>query len=212
LGRNKGIEVMLRALPSAVKADPSVLYIVLGATHPEVLRREGLSYKLELEKMARDLGVERNVVFHHRFAHKEELFQFLGAADIYVTPYLHKEQLTSGTLAFAVGTGRAVVSTPYWAAEELLAQGRGKLVRFGDSQQMALTIVALLAGNSEASRMRRRAYEYGRSMTWPSVGESYRRLFDAITQPERIPVTSAEPSEDWIAPASGEPQQLYQPA
>ena len=132
LSRNKGIEVMLKALPTIVKAAPSVLYIVLGATHPEVLRREGQAYKLRLERMVRDLELQANVVFHNRFVSDEELFTFLGAADVYVTPYLNKEQLTSGTLAFAVGVGKAVVSTPYWAAQELLAQGRGKLVPFGD--------------------------------------------------------------------------------
>ncbi len=131
LSKNKGIEVMLRALPRIVKTDPLILYIVLGATHPEVLRSEGQSYKYKLEKIVKELGLQRNVVFHNRFVSDEELFQFLGAADIYVTPYLHKEQLTSGTLAFAVGTGKAVVSTPYWAAQELLAQERGKLVECG---------------------------------------------------------------------------------
>ena len=106
---------MLRALPTIVKADPSVLYIVLGATHPEVLHHEGKSYKFKLDKIIKELGLEKSVVFHNHFVSDEELFQFLGAADIYVTPYLHREQLTSGTLAFAVGTGKAVVSTPYWA-------------------------------------------------------------------------------------------------
>jgi glycosyltransferase involved in cell wall biosynthesis len=177
LSRNKGIEVMLRALQRIVKADPSILYMVLGATHPEELRREGLSYEIELRKMVMDLGLERNVVFHNRFVSDEELFKFLGAADVYVTPYLHREQLTSGTLAFAVGTGKAVVSTPYWAAQELLAQGRGKLVQFGDSKHIAQSIVGLLRNKSLISQMRRRAYEYGRSMTWPKVGKAYWSLF-----------------------------------
>ena len=117
--------------------------------------------------------MQRNVVFHNRFVSDEELFLFLGAADIYVTPYLHREQLTSGTLAFAVGTGKAVVSTPYWAAQELLAQGRGKLVRFGDSEHIARSIVEIFSNDSLFSRMKRRAYEYGRSMTWPKIGKAY---------------------------------------
>ncbi|MHC4483050.1 MAG: glycosyltransferase family 4 protein, partial [Planctomycetota bacterium] len=163
LSRNKGVEVVLKALPRVVRTEPSVLYIVLGATHPEVLRREGQSYKFKLEKMVKDLRLQRNVVFESRFVDNEELFQFLGAADVYVTPYLHKEQLTSGTLAFAVGTGKAVVSTPYWAAQELLAKGRGKLVRFGDSDHMARSIVEILTNNLLSSRMRSLAYGYGRS-------------------------------------------------
>jgi glycosyltransferase involved in cell wall biosynthesis len=179
ISRNKGIEIMLRALQTIVKADPSILYIVLGAIHPEVLRCEGLSYEVELKRMVMDLGLQRNVVFHNRFVDDEELFRFLGAADIYVNPYLHREQLTSGTLAFAVGAGKAVVSTPYWAAQELLAQGRGKLVRFGDSKHIAQSIVELLRNKSLFSQMRRRAYEYGRSITWPKVGQAYWRLFVA---------------------------------
>jgi glycosyltransferase involved in cell wall biosynthesis len=121
-----------------------------------VLRSEGQSYKLMLEKIVMDLGLQRNVIFDNRFVSDEELFQYLGAADVYVTPYLHKEQLTSGTLAFAVGTGRAVVSTPYWAAQELLAEGRGKFVRFGDSEHVARSVVEILGNNVMFSRMKRR--------------------------------------------------------
>ena len=186
LGKNKGIEVMLKALPPIVKTDPSILYIVLGATHPEVLRRDGQSYKLKLERMVMDLGLQDNVVFHNRFVPDEELFSFLGAADMYVTPYLHKEQLTSGTLAFAVGTGKAVVSTPYWAAEELLAHGRGKLVQFGDSGNMAQAIIEILSNKSLSLKMRRRAYEYGRSMTWPKVGKAYRDIFETLVPSVQI--------------------------
>jgi len=179
LSKNKGIEVMLKALPAMVKVDPSILYIVLGATHPEVLRCEGQSYKLKLEQMVRDLRLEKNVVFYNRFVDDEELFEFLGAADVYVTPYLHKEQLTSGTLAFAVGSGKAVVSTPYWAAQELLAQGRGRLVQFGHSKEIAHSILEILGNSSLSYRIRKRAYEYGRSMTWPKVGQAYWKLFEA---------------------------------
>ncbi|NIP27364.1 MAG: glycosyltransferase [Phycisphaerae bacterium] len=181
LSRNKGIEVMLRALPTIVKTDPSILYIVLGATHPEVVRHEGQDYKFQLEKMVLDLGLQKNVVFYNSFVSNEELFQFLGAADIYVTPYLHREQLTSGTLAFAVGAGKAVVSTPYWAAEELLAQDRGKLVSFGDSKHLAHSILEILSDDLLLLRIRKRAYEYGRSMTWPKVGQVYRDLFEAVS-------------------------------
>jgi glycosyltransferase involved in cell wall biosynthesis len=197
LSRNKGIEVMLRALPTIVKADPSILYIVLGVTHPEVLCCEGQEYKFQLERMVLDLGLQRNVVFYNRFVDDEELFQFLGAADVYVTPYLHKEQLTSGTLAFAVGAGKAVISTPYWAAQELLAQGRGKLVRFSDSKQITRSIVEILSNDSLSLSMRKRAYEYGRAMTWPKVGQTYWNLFRTCLPPISIPLRPTVRSTDW---------------
>ncbi|HUV42216.1 MAG TPA: glycosyltransferase family 4 protein [Sedimentisphaerales bacterium] len=192
LSRHKGIEVMLRALPSIVKADPSVLYIVLGATHPEVLRREGQRYKFKLEKIVAQLKLAENVVFHNRFVDKRELFEFLIAADVYVTPYLNKEQLTSGTLAFAVGAGKAVVSTPYWAAEELLAEGRGKLVHFGDSEELAGTILEIFNDETLFFSMKTRAYSYGRSMIWQKVGQAYRKLFTA-QKPALVISSSAQP-------------------
>jgi glycosyltransferase involved in cell wall biosynthesis len=211
LSKNKGIEVMLRALPTIVKADPSVLYIVLGATHPEVLRHEGQSYKFKLDKIVKELGLQRNVVFHNRFVSDEELFEFLGAADIYVTPYLHREQLTSGTLAFAVGTGKAVVSTPYWAAQELLAEGRGKLVRFGDSEHLARLIVQILSNDLLFSRMKRRAYEYGRSMTWPKIRQTYWKLFRRCLPSTRIHLRPTIDLPDWNIPAYSQ-RKVYQSA
>jgi glycosyltransferase involved in cell wall biosynthesis len=121
ISKNKGIEVILRAMPEIIKAEPAAIYIVLGMTHPSVLRSEGESYRFSLQKLVRDLDLQNHVIFHNRFVNDEELHNFLCAADIYVTPYLGREQLTSGTLAFAEGTGKAVVSTPEGAAEELLA-------------------------------------------------------------------------------------------
>jgi glycosyltransferase involved in cell wall biosynthesis len=209
LGRNKGIEVVLKALPAIVKADPSVLYIVLGATHPEVLRCEGQSYKLGLEKIVKDLGLEPNVAFHNRFVDDNELFDFLSAADIYVTPYLHEQQLTSGTLAFAVGTGKAVVSTPYWAAQELLADGRGKLVRFSDCEHTAQSIIEIIRSERLFSRMRRLAYEYGRSITWPKVGQAYRRLFEQQASLASMPLGREVDSPAWKTPVHSR-QQTYQ--
>jgi glycosyltransferase involved in cell wall biosynthesis len=202
---------MLKALPEIVKADPSVLYIVMGAIHPEVLRCEGKSYKFELEEIVRDLGLDKNVVFHNRFVEDQELFEILGATDIYVTPYLHKEQLTSGTLAFAVGTGKAVVSTPYWAAQELLAHGRGQLVRFGDSKHIARSIVKLLSNNSLFYKMRKRAYEYGRSMIWPKVGQSYWKLLNSPAHPQPIPLKQNTGLPDWKMLTCG-PEQIYRTA
>ncbi|MGB2808917.1 MAG: glycosyltransferase [Sedimentisphaerales bacterium] len=184
LSRNKGIEVMLKAMPQIIEAEPTILYIVLGMTHPSVLKHEGESYRFNLQRIVKELSLQEHVIFHNRFVNDEELHNFLCAADIYVTPYLNKEQLTSGTLSFAVGTGKAVVSTPYWAAMELLADGRGKLVRFGDWTQTSKAIIEILENESLYYSLRRRAYEYGRSRTWPKIGQSYWKLFSV----KRVPV------------------------
>ncbi|MHC4646215.1 MAG: glycosyltransferase family 4 protein [Planctomycetota bacterium] len=190
LSRNKGVEVMLKAMPAIIEADPSVLYIVLGMTHPNVLKEEGESYRLMLQRMVKDLGLQDHVTFHNRFVTDEELHNFLCAADIYVTPYLNCEQLTSGTLSFAVGTGKAVVSTPYWAATELLADGRGRLVGFGDSAELADAIIEILRTDSLFYSLRGKAYDYGRSRTWPKIGQLYWRLFGARRLPLRTAVRS----------------------
>jgi glycosyltransferase involved in cell wall biosynthesis len=183
LSPNKGIEVMLRAMPSIIKSDPSFLYIVLGVTHPEVLRCEGPTYENKLRQIVSELKLQDNVVFQNRFVSDSELCEFLVAADIYVTPYLNAEQLTSGTLAFAVGAGKAVVSTAYWAAEELLANGLGRLVNFGDSMHLAQTIKEIVNDNAACAEMRRRAYNYGRSITWPRIGGTYWKLLKQQTSP-----------------------------
>lgn len=186
ISQNKGIEVMLRAMPRIIEADPSVIYIVLGMTHPGVLKHEGESYRFSLQQLVRDLGLQDHVIFHNRFVNDEELHNFLCAADIYVTPYLGREQLTSGTLAFAVGTGKAVVSTPYWAATELLADGRGRLVPFGDSDRLAQDIIDILEDNTLYYSLRRQAYEYGRLRTWPKIGQAYWMLFSETPPSLRI--------------------------
>ncbi len=186
LSKNKGIEAMLKAMPAIVKSEPSIIYIILGMTHPNVLKHEGESYRFGLQQMVKDLNLQEHVIFHNRFVDDTELHNFLCAADIYITPYLNEKQLTSGTLSFAVGTGKAVVSTPYWAATELLADGRGKLVQFGDSQQMTQAIVEILQNDSLYYSLRRRAYEYGRSRTWPKIGQIYWKLFGSKRKPLRI--------------------------
>lgn len=177
IGRNKGIEVMLRAMPSIIKTHPETLYIVLGTTHPEVVKHEGYSYREELLQIVKDLKIQNHVIFHDKFVNDMQLREFLSAADVYVTPYLYKEQLTSGTLAFAVGAGKAVVSTPYWAAEELLAQGRGILVDFNNSEQMGSAIIKLLDNDVLLNQMQRKAYQYGRAVTWANIGRAYWGLF-----------------------------------
>jgi glycosyltransferase involved in cell wall biosynthesis len=183
IGRNKGIEVMLRAMPNIIKTHPETLYIVLGATHPEVVKHEGYSYRNELLQIVKDLEIQNHVMFHDRYVTDMELQQFLSSADVYVTPYLYKEQLTSGTLAFAVGSGKAVVSTPYWAAEELLAQGRGVLVEFNNPKQIASAITKLLDDEVLLKQMQLKAYQYGRAMTWTNVGRAYWNLFEKENQP-----------------------------
>jgi glycosyltransferase involved in cell wall biosynthesis len=196
LSRNKGIEVMLKAMPKIIETEPSIVYIVLGMTHPLVSKNEGESYRFSLQRMVKELGLQEHVIFHNRFVNDEELHNFLCAADIYVTPYLNKEQLTSGTLSFAVGTGKAVVSTPYWAAMELLSDGRGKLVRFGDWTQTSDAITEILKEESLFYSLRRRAYDYGRSRTWPKIGQAYWKLFNARRVPVHItakkPLSAAE--------------------
>ncbi len=186
LNTNKGIEVMLRALPAVIAADPSVIYLVLGMTHPNVLKQEGESYRCSLKRIVKELHLDDHVRFYNRFVSDEELYDFLCATDVYVTPYHSAVQLTSGTLSFAVGTGKAVVSTPYWAAQELLAQGRGRLVPFGDSAQMGQAIVKILQDDLVFCSMRRRAYDYGRTRTWPAIGKVYAKLFEC-TEPVPTP-------------------------
>ena len=132
LGPGKGIEQAIQALPEIVRRHPQVVYLILGATHPHLLAREGESYRLGLERLAEELGVKENVIFYNRFVSLDDLKEFIGATDIYLTPYLAEAQITSGTLAYVFGAGKAVVSTPYWHAQELLADGRGTLVPFRD--------------------------------------------------------------------------------
>jgi len=173
IGPNKGIEVMIRARPQVVQADPEALYVVVGTTHPEIVKRDGYKYADWLRRLVSELGLNNHLAFYNQFVTKRQLRKFLAATDVYVTPYMHKEQLTSGTLAFAVGSGKAVVSTPYWAAEELLAEGRGLLVPFGDSHKLGAAIAGLLGDDSYLATMQQRAYRYGRKMVWPKVGRRY---------------------------------------
>ncbi len=182
LGRNKGLENVIRALPDILRRAPNAVYMVVGATHPNVVRSEGESYRLSLQLLARKLGVEQNVIFHNRFVSQEEMTEFIGAADVYVTPYLNKEQITSGTLAYAVGSGKAVVSTPYWHAEELLADGKGILVPFADSKALAEAVIRLVEDETQRHAVRKQAYLYGRNMIWPAVAQEYMRTFERAWQ------------------------------
>jgi glycosyltransferase involved in cell wall biosynthesis len=185
LSRNKGIETVLKAMPAIIESEPTVLYIILGMTHPQVLRYDGESYRFGLQRLAEEMGCSEHVMFVNRFVSDEELHNFLCATDVYITPYQNAEQLTSGTLSFAVGAGKAVVSTPYWAAEELLADGRGKLVKFGDPKKLAEAIVEIFKNDSLYYSLRRKAYDYGRSRIWPQIGQAYWKLFNTVEQPLR---------------------------
>ena len=179
LSPNKGIENVIQALPEIVAEFPDVVYIVLGATHPNLVRDHGEVYRDSLKALSVELGVAEHVRFFDQFVELEELKRFLGAADIYVTPYLNPAQITSGTLAYAFGCGKAVVSTPYWHAEELLADGRGVLVPFGDSGAIAKEITGLLQDESRRHAMRKRAYMAGREMVWSKVADRYLATFEA---------------------------------
>ena len=156
LSPNKGIEHVLNALPHILSEFPDVVYIVLGATHPNELREHGEAYRLSLEILAKKQKVEKNVIFYNQFVDLENLKEFLGAADLYITPYLNEAQITSGTLAYAFGSGKAVISTPYWYATELLAEDRGVLVPFGDSQAVAREVIGLLRDDTRRHAMRDR--------------------------------------------------------
>jgi glycosyltransferase involved in cell wall biosynthesis len=179
LSPNKGIEYVLNALPRILAEFPDVVYIVLGATHPNELRDHGETYRLSLEILARKNKVEKNVMFYNQFVDLENLKEFIGAADLYITPYLNEAQITSGTLAYAFGAGKAVVSTPYWHAAELLAEDRGVLVPFGDAQAVAREVIALLRDDTRRHAIRKNAYRMGREMIWNNVAQLYMRSFES---------------------------------
>ncbi|MBU0638197.1 MAG: glycosyltransferase family 4 protein [Planctomycetes bacterium] len=178
LSPNKGIENAIKALPSVCARHPNTTYLIVGATHPHLIRHEGEAYRESLEALTRKLGVHENVVFHNRFVSIEELVELIGAADIYVTPYLNQTQIVSGTLAYAVGAGKPVISTPYWHAEELLADGRGRLVPFNDPEAISEQILDLLDNEAERHAIRKRAYVFGREMIWSTVARRYMRSFE----------------------------------
>ncbi len=183
LSPGKGIEYMIDALPDIVSSHPDVLYFVVGATHPHSKAESGEDYRLSLHLRAKELGVADNIVFHDRFLDRDELLEFIRAADIYVTPYLNEAQVVSGTLAYAMGAGKAVVSTPYWHAQEMLASERGRLVAFRDSKALARSINDLLDHPDERLVMRRAAYEYCRPMKMSEMGRNYLKVFsNAIAQ------------------------------
>ena len=177
LSPNKGFESVIQALPRILSRHSNVVYIIAGATHPHVRRREGDRYRLQLQALAKELGVEENVVFHNRFVSPQEMASLVGSADIYVTPYRYEAQAVSGTLAYALGAGKAIISTPYWHAAELLADGRGALVPFEDPAAIADAAIELLNNDAARDQMRERAYIHARHMVWNQVAQSYMGAF-----------------------------------
>ena len=182
LGPGKGIEHAIRALPEIIRRHPEALYIVLGATHPNLIEREGEAYRESLEELAFGLGVADHVAFENRFVTSDELARFIGAADVYLTPYLNEAQVTSGTLAHVFGAGRAIVSTPYWHARELLGDDLGVLVPFRSSTAIADGVCGLLDEPERAERMRRNAYAQSRSSVWSEVADQYMEIFDEVAE------------------------------
>lgn len=191
LGQGKGYELAIDALPEVVAAHPTALYVVVGATHPELVRHEGEAYRRTLEAQVRRLGMEDHVRFVDRFVGRAELSRWLEAADVFVTPYPQLDQIVSGTLSYAMGAGRAIVSTPYVYAAELLADGRGVLVPPGSPSALASALNEVLGDRALRAELGRRAYAHSRRMAWPAVGAEYRRLFARVTA-----------SRTWAVPVS----------
>jgi glycosyltransferase involved in cell wall biosynthesis len=179
LSPNKGIETVIDAMPQIIGSCPNALYVILGATHPNLVRDQGEAYRESLAARVRELGIENHVVFFNQFVDQATLLEFISMCDVYATPYLNEAQMTSGTLAYSFGLGKAVVSTPYWHAQELLSDGRGVLVPFGDVAAIGTEVADLLTDDLRRNTMRKRAYEASRSMTWPETAARYLATFEA---------------------------------
>ncbi len=182
IGRNKGIETVIKALPKLIEKHSDVIYLILGKTHPNVLRHSGEEYRIFLMRLVKNLQLEKHVIFLNDFIDVKDLFKYLSSTDIYITPYLNEAQITSGTLSYAIGTGSAVVSTPYWHAAELLDNGRGKLFNFADSKELSTILTQLFDNPDELNRLRKRAADYGKKITWPKTGEKYLNLAEEVME------------------------------
>jgi glycosyltransferase involved in cell wall biosynthesis len=182
ISRNKGIETVIKALPAIVAKYPETIYIILGKTHPAVVRHSGEEYRIFLLRLIKNLQLDKHVLFLNEFIHQKELFKYLYASDIYITPYLNEAQITSGTLSYAIGAGAAVISTPYWHATELLAEGRGRLFNFNDAEELSGILMDLLDHPDKLSELRNNAYTYGKEITWPKIGLKYTILAKALLQ------------------------------
>ncbi len=198
LRTNKGIEYAIEAMGELAAKYPDLVYIILGATHPGVIKKQGEKYRHSLMRQAEKLGLQDQVFFHNRFIELDELSEYISASDFYIVPYLTREQITSGTLCYAVGAGKAVISTPSWAAEELLADGRGVIVPFEDGDAIATGIDNLMQDHSALEKMKNKAHEYGRHMVWKEVAKEYVRIFDEIHKKRSSIVLKRKQEEDPI--------------
>jgi len=195
LSRNKSIEIVINALPDIVKHYPDTVYVILGATHPHVIRHEGEKYRQSLVDLVKELKLQENVLFIDRFVSNDELFEFLKMCDIYIIPYLGEKQISSGTLIYAMGAGKPVVSTPFWYAQEMLADGRGLLFDFNDSRQLSKKILYLLDNESERKSISRNAFELAEKCYWPKIGKQYIELLDSF-QPMQINTTDYQTASE----------------
>ncbi|WP_443938897.1 glycosyltransferase [Pedobacter sp. MW01-1-1] len=185
LSRNKGLETVVKALPALVEAHPDLVYVILGNTHPGIVKNDGEEYRSYLKELASDLQVSDHLVFLNRFVEEEELINYLTAADVYITPYFNEAQITSGTLSYAVGAGAAVVSTPYWHALELLDNNRGRLFNFKDHEGLAEIVDQLLSNPDKLATLKNNAYQYGLKLRWPEIGKGYLQVIErAIKHPD----------------------------
>ena len=182
LSKGKGIEHVIQALPEIIKREPRIVYNVIGVTHPQVKRAEGENYRNTLLKMAENLGVSGHVKFINRFLSKPELYNYLQATDVYITPYPSPNQVSSGTLSYALAAGKAVVSTPYFHAKEALSEGRGMLCNFNDSASIAEKVTEIIENKSLRRSLEQNAYRYSRKFTWPLVAKKYLNLFEELTK------------------------------
>lgn len=205
LSPNKGIEVMIDAMPRILESRSDAVYVVLGATHPNLVRDQGEAYRESLVARVRELGIEEHVVFLDQFVDQATLLDFISMSDVYVTPYLNEAQMTSGTLAYSFGLGKAVVSTPYWHARELLAEGRGMLVPFGNAEAIGGAIAGLLTDDTRRNMIRRRAYATSRSMTWARTAERYLATFEATRAGQRLRVVTRPEAEPVRVPVTALP-------
>jgi len=185
LSPSKGIETVIDAMPGVIKSCPNAVYVILGATHPNLVRDQGETYRESLTARVQDLAIENPVVFFNQFVDQATLLDFISMCDVYVTPYLNEAQMTSGTLAYSFGLGKAVVSTPYWHAKELLSDGRGILVPFGDAKAVSTEISGLLTDDTRRNAMRKRAYAASRSMTWVQTAKRYLMVFESARENAR---------------------------
>ena len=205
LSPNKGIENVIQALPAILKKHPNVVYIVSGVTHPHIRRREGERYREELQALAERLGVSGHLILNNRFVSTEELVEHVGGADIYITPYLKEAQVVSGTLAIALGAGKAIISTPYWHAKELLAEKRGVIVPFADPDAIAEAVIGLLENEASRHAMRKRAYLHSRGTTWPKTARAYMASFQRARFERSLHPRASQLDDPAVEPANSLP-------